>query len=190
MTGLRDAAVRALPPAPAGLLPGLAVGDTRNQLPEVEEDFRTAGLTHLTAVSGANLTLVAGTVLLLLRLARADPRLAAALAAVALVGFVVLARPSPSVLRAAVMGGVVLLALALGRARSAVPALAAAVLVLLLVDPALAVDAGFALSVLATGALVLLGPPWAAALRRRGHSGRAGRGARRPRRGVRSRPPR
>ncbi len=166
--GLRDASARALAPAPAGLLPGLAVGDTRHQLPEVEQDFRAAGLTHLTAVSGANLTLVAGSVLLLLRLARADPRLAAVLAAAALVGFVILARPSPSVLRAAVMGAVVLLALALGRARSAVPALAAAVLALLLADPALAVDAGFALSVLASGALVLLGPPWAAALRARG----------------------
>ena len=166
--GLRDASARALPPAPAGLLPGLAIGDTRSQLPEVEQDFRTSGLTHLTAVSGANLTLVAGTVLLLLRLARADPRIAAGLAAAALVGFVVLARPSPSVLRAAVMGAVVLLALALGRARSAVPALAAAVLALLLADPALAVDAGFALSVLASAARVLLGPPWAAALRARG----------------------
>jgi competence protein ComEC len=66
------------------------------------------------------------------------------------------------------MAAVVLLALAMGRGRSAVPALAAAVLVLLLVDPALAVDPGFALSVLATGALVLLAPGWSDALRRRG----------------------
>ncbi|MBW0106297.1 DNA internalization-related competence protein ComEC/Rec2 [Pseudonocardia sp. KRD291] len=166
--GLRDAAARALPTAPAGLLPGLAVGDVRNQTPEVEQDFRAAGLTHLTAVSGSNLAIVAGAVLLLLRLFRADPRLAAVLAALAIVGFVVLARPSPSVLRAAVMGGVVLLALALGRARSAVPALSAAVLILLLVDPTLALDAGFGLSVLATGALVLFAPGWAARLRGRG----------------------
>ncbi|MDT7653432.1 MAG: competence protein ComEC, partial [Pseudonocardiales bacterium] len=94
--------------------------------------------------------------------------LAAALSAAAVVGFVVLARPSPSVVRAAVMGAVVLLALALGRGRSALPALAAAVLVLLLADPALAVDPGFALSVLATAALVLLAPSWADALCRRG----------------------
>lgn len=166
--GLRDAATGALPTAPAGLLPGLAVGDVRNQTPEVEQDFRTAGLTHLTAVSGSNLAIVAGAVLLLLRCFRADPRLAAVLAGLAIVGFVILARPSPSVLRAAVMGGVVLLALALGRARSAVPALSAAVLVLLLVEPPLALDAGFGLSVLATAGLVLLAPGWAATLRRRG----------------------
>jgi competence protein ComEC len=72
------------------------------------------------------------------------------------------------VLRAAAMGAVALMALMLGRHRSAVPALCAAVLVLLLVDPALGGDPGFALSVLATGALVLLAPGWAAGLRRHG----------------------
>jgi len=165
--GLRDAAA-VLPDAQAGLLPGLAVGDTRAMTAEVERDFQDAGLSHLTAVSGANLAILSGAVLGLLRLLRTDPRLAAALSAAAILGFVVLARPSPSVLRAAVMGGVVLLALALGRGRSAVPALAAAVLVLLLADPALGVDPGFALSVLATAAIVLVTPGWAAALRRRG----------------------
>jgi competence protein ComEC len=119
-------------------------------------------------LSGSNLAIVAGAVLGLLRLLRVDPRLAAGLSATSVLGFVVLARPSPSVLRAAVMGGVVLLALALGRRRSAVPALAAAVAALLLADPALAADPGFALSVLATAALVLVAPGWAAALRRRG----------------------
>ncbi|TQM43290.1 ComEC/Rec2 family competence protein [Pseudonocardia cypriaca] len=162
-TGLREAA-QVLPAAPGGLLPGLAVGDTSRLTAEVEADFRAAGLSHLLAVSGANLAIVAGAVLALLRLLRADPRLAAAVSAAAVLGFVVLARPSPSVVRAAAMAGVVLLALAMGRGRSAVPALAAAVLVLLLVDPALAVDPGFALSVLATAALVLLAPGWSTAL--------------------------
>ena len=166
--GLRDGSLAALPEAPAGLLPGLAIGDTRSQLAETEQDFRTAGLAHLVAVSGANVTVVTGAVLLLLRAFRVDPRIAAAAAMLALVGFVVLARPSPSVLRAGVMGAIVLLALAVGRARSALPALSAAVLGLLLADPALAVAAGFALSVAATGALVLLAPRWSATLRRRG----------------------
>ena len=134
----------------------------------MEDDFRAAGLSHLTAVSGSNLAIVVGALLGLLRLVRADPRLAAGLGVAASVGFVVLARPSPSVLRAAVMGGVALLALALGRGRSAVPALAAAVLGLLFTDPALAADPGFALSVLATAALILIAPGWAAGLRHRG----------------------
>ena len=165
--GLR-AASGVLPERSAGLLPGLTVGDTRDQTPEVADDFRAAGLTHLTAVSGANLAVVAGAVLLLLRLLRAGPRVCAVGAGLALIGFVVLARPSPSVLRAAVMGGVVLLALAMGRKRSAVPALAATVVLLMLWVPRLAVDPGFALSAAATAALVLVAPGWARRLRDRG----------------------
>lgn len=167
-SGLRAAAAATLGPAEAGLLPGLAVGDTTGLAPDTADDFRAAGLTHLVAVSGANLAVLAGTVLALLRLLRADPRLAAVLSGAAMIGFVVLARPSPSVVRAAVMASVALLALATGRGRSTLPALAAAVLALLLADPALAVDPGFTLSVLATGALVLCAPVWARALARRG----------------------
>ena len=187
--GLRDAARAVLAEDPAGLLPGLVVGDTSGVSPGLADDFRTAGLTHLTAVSGTNVAIICGAVLLLARLARAGPRTAAVLAALALVGFVVLARPSPSVLRAAVMGGVTVLALAVGRRRSVVPALCAAVIVLLLVDPGLATDPGFALSVLATGALVLLAPGMVARWRARGvppgHRGGA-RGARRRARGHRA----
>ena len=52
--GLAGSAARMLDPGSAGLLPGLVVGDTRGMDPVLEEDFRRAGLTHLTAVSGAN----------------------------------------------------------------------------------------------------------------------------------------
>ena len=165
--GLRDTARAVLAEEPAALLPGLVVGDTSGIGADLADDFRTAGLTHLLAVSGSNVAFVLGAVLLLARLARLGPRTAAVLAILALVGFVVLARPSPSVLRAGAMGAVAILALALGRTRSVLPALAVTVIVLLLVDPALAVDAGFALSVLATAALVLLAPVVVTALRRR-----------------------
>ena len=164
--GLRDAS-DVLPEGPRGLLPGLVLGDVSGLDPQLAEDFRTAGLSHLTAVSGTNCTIVTGAVLLLLRLMTLGPRTSAVLAGAALVGFVVLARPSPSVLRAAVMGGIALLALASGRPRSALPALGAAVLVLVVVSPPLARDPGFALSVLATAGLVVLGPGWAARLRAR-----------------------
>ena len=164
--GLRTAAGH-LPDEPAGLLPAMAVGDTSRMLPSVEEDFRAAGLTHLTAVSGTNVVIICGAALGLLRLAGAGPRTAGLVTGLVLIGFVVLARPSPSVLRAGVMGGVTLLALVLGRQRSVVPALAAAVIGLLLIDPELGGDPGFALSVLATAALVLVAPTWAAGLRER-----------------------
>ena len=66
------------------------------------------------------------------------------------------------------MGAIGLLALAVGRPRAALPALGAAVTVLVLVDPELAGDAGFALSVLATGGLLLLAPRWRDAAAARG----------------------
>lgn len=152
----------------AGLLPALVVGDTEQMVPRIVDEFRTAGLAHLLAVSGANLAIVCGTVYLLVRQLRAGPRTAAAAAMAALVGFVVLAGPEPSVLRAAVMGAVALLALVLGRERSALPSLAAAVVSLILFDPALGADPGFALSVVATAALVLVAPKWSRALKARG----------------------
>jgi competence protein ComEC len=163
-SGLR-AACAGLPSGPRGLLPGLVDGDTSGLDPAVVEDFRATGMTHLVAVSGANLAIVGGLVLALTRWCRAGPRLCALLCALATAGFVVLARPSPSVLRAAAMCGAGLLALALGRPRSAIPALAAAVALLILIDPALAVDAGFALSVSATAGLLLIAPRWRDALR-------------------------
>jgi competence protein ComEC len=165
-TGLRDAAA-VLPEGPRGLLPGLVDGDVSGLDAQLAADFKTAGLSHLTAVSGTNVAIVTGAVLLLLRALTCGPRTSAVAAGVTLAGFVVLARPSPSVLRAAVMGAIALLALATGRPRSALPALGAAVLVLVFVSPPLARDPGFALSVLATAGLVLLAPGWAAWLRSR-----------------------
>ncbi|WP_069146805.1 ComEC/Rec2 family competence protein [Rhodococcus erythropolis] len=158
----------ALPPDQAGLLPGLVVGDTSALSPVVKDNFTVAGLSHLTAVSGANISILLGAVLLLVRVAALSPRVGAALALVALVAFVVVARPSPSVLRASVMGLIGLLSLVTGRRKQALPALAAAVIVLVVVMPELAVDWGFALSTTATGALVIIAPVWVDVLRRRG----------------------
>nr|WP_249714376.1 ComEC/Rec2 family competence protein [Micromonospora sp. NBRC 107566] len=157
-----------LPDEPGGLLPGLVVGDVSRLDPAVRADFVTTGMTHLTAVSGSNVAIVLGAVLLLARWCRAGPRVAVVACAVALVGFVILARPSPSVVRAAAMGAVGLLALVSGRSRAALPALCATIMVLIVADPGLAVDAGFALSVLATGGLLLLGARWRDGLRRLG----------------------
>nr|WP_239082643.1 ComEC/Rec2 family competence protein [Actinoplanes teichomyceticus] len=168
---LRAGLQRACEPLPddsGGLLPGLVVGDTSRLDPALEADFQATGMTHLNAVSGSNVAIILGVVLFLARRTGAGPVLCAVVCAVALAGFVILARPSPSVVRAAAMGAIGLLGLASGRSRAAVPALAAAASVLLLTDPELAADAGFALSVLATGGLLLLAPVWRDALRARG----------------------
>lgn len=155
--GLRTA-VAGLPPDAAGLVRGIAVGDTCDVPDDLVEAMRTTGLTHLTAVSGAHFSLVGALVLAAtaaLRVPR-GPRIAVTV--LALTGLVVLVGPDPSVLRAAGTGAIGLLALAVGRRGAAVPALAAGVVVLLLLDPWLARPVGLALSVAATAGLVVGGP--------------------------------
>lgn len=165
---LVEASGRALPTAAAGLLPALVVGDTSELSDDVRDAFEIAGLQHLCVVSGANFTILLTALLALTRLLTAGPRTSAAAAAGVVVLFVVLARPDPSVLRAAAMGSVTVLALLTGRRKQALPALGAAIIGLLGVAPQLAVSAGFALSVLATAGLILLAPSWADWLRARG----------------------
>lgn len=167
-TDFAGAADATLSPDAAGLLPGLVIGDTSRLPEQVRGNFREVDLSHLTAVSGANITILLGAVLLSMRALTVDPRIGAVVAGVALVMFVVLARPSPSVLRAAVMGAVALLALCVGRRKQAVPALCTAVIGLLGWSPELAVDVGFALSVLATTGLIVLAPGWSDWLRAHG----------------------
>ena len=101
-------------------------GTRRRSRQQTTAEFRTAGLTHLTAVSGANVTIVCGAVLLTAGLV--GPRAAVVLAAFALLAFVVVVQPSASVLRAAVMGAITLLAVVSHRRRQAIPALSASVL--------------------------------------------------------------
>jgi competence protein ComEC len=156
-----------LPTLVRGLLPGLVDGDTSQLDPVLANSFRVAGLTHLVAVSGTNCAILVGTVALLLRRLRASPRTIALLGGLVLVGFVIVARPSASVLRAAVMAAIALAALAGGRQRAGLPLLAGSTLLLLLWRPNLAVDLGFALSVAATAALLVIAPGWAEALGRR-----------------------
>lgn len=149
---------RVLPADQAAMLPALVLGDTSAVTPVTSQEFRTAGLTHLTAVSGANVTIVCGAVLFSARLI--GPRVAVALAAAALVAFVIVVQPTASVLRAAVMGAIALVGLLSSRRRQAIPALCATVLVLMVAAPQLAVDVGFALSVVATAGLVAIAPVW------------------------------
>ncbi|HWR84508.1 MAG TPA: ComEC/Rec2 family competence protein, partial [Rhodoglobus sp.] len=161
------ATTQRLPGDGGDLLAGLAIGDTSAVTEPLDAAMTASSLTHLTAVSGANCAIVVGLVLALAR-AAGLPRAARAVTALgALIAFVVLVTPEPSVLRAALMAGLVLFAMLGGRPARGVPILALAVLGLLAHDPWLARSYGFALSVLATAGLLLLAAPLAAALQRR-----------------------
>jgi competence protein ComEC len=152
----------------------MVTGDTSALDEGLNAAMKSVGMTHLTAVSGANCSLVLGALLLLCRRFRL-PRLASAVLAVAGLGlFVLLVGPDASVLRAALMGAVAVVSLAAGRSGRGLSFLCLAVIGLLLTDPGLGSSFGFLLSVLATLGIIVLGqrimawtpafiPRWAAA---------------------------
>ncbi|MET4094198.1 ComEC/Rec2 family competence protein [Arthrobacter sp. UYCu712] len=142
-----------------GLLPGMVTGDTSRLDPELDLAMKTVGMTHLTAVSGANCSLVLGALLLGARSLRLGRAWAAAVCLAGLGLFVLMVGPDASVLRAALMGAIGLVSLAGGRTGRGLSFLSLAVVGLLLVDPALSTSFGFLLSVLATLGIVTAARP-------------------------------
>ncbi|MBU3692049.1 MAG: MBL fold metallo-hydrolase [Candidatus Nanopelagicaceae bacterium] len=140
------------------LIPGMILGDTTLQSQSFATQMRRSGLSHLTAVSGANFAIVSALVFWISRLIFKRLIIQLLITSGFLVIFLLLVRPSPSVLRAGVMAAVILLARATGNRRNAASALAAAITALLLLDPFQSQDPGFVLSVLATGGLIFLAP--------------------------------
>lgn len=153
---LRRSADASMRPDDAALFTGLVIGDDTRQPPWLVQEFRSSGLSHLTAVSGQNLHFVLAAAGPLLRRLRPWWRWAAS---AGLVGWFALAtRFEPSVSRAGVMAVLGVTAFTLGRAASAVRLLALAVVVLVLVDPVLVGSVGFWLSVGATLGVSVAGP--------------------------------
>jgi competence protein ComEC len=157
-------AADALPGDGGGLLPGLAIGDTAGVTADLDAAMKASSLSHLTAVSGANCAIVLALVLVVASACGLGRLWRVAAGLVVLAGFVVLVTPEPSVVRAATMATIVLLAGSLGRPGGGLPALALAALCLLTVDPWLARNYGFVLSVLATLGLLVLTRPLAGRL--------------------------
>ncbi|MGO4860373.1 ComEC/Rec2 family competence protein, partial [Arthrobacter sp. 2MCAF14] len=150
----------------AGLLPGMVTGDTTGVDESLEEAMKTTSTTHLTAVSGANCSLILGGLVLLARSFRLARGVAAIVALGGLAAFVMMVGPDASVLRAAVMGAIGLSALSGGRRGRSLGFLCLAVTGLLILDSSLGTSIGFLLSVLATLGIVLLARPiasWAPA---------------------------
>jgi competence protein ComEC len=140
------------------LIPGMVLGDTSLQSDEFKDQMRRSGLTHLVAVSGANFAIVSAFVLWCMQFVFRTMRLRVLATAIALICFIALVRPSPSVLRAAAMAAVLLIAYATKRGADSLPALGFAIAAVVIGDPWQSRDPGFALSVLATAGLLLFAP--------------------------------
>lgn len=146
----------AIPAPEAALVRGLTIGDTDAIAPATLEEFRRAGLSHLLAVSGSNVSIVLGAVMWMS--ARMAFRHRLCLGAAGLGFFVLVVGPDASVLRAAAMGAVGLVALAWGTRPEPLHALAAAVIAVVAMRPQIVFSLGLHLSVAATAGIILFTP--------------------------------
>jgi competence protein ComEC len=146
-----------LPSTPRALLAGFVLGDTRAIPPDLVDDFRASGLSHLLAVSGANVAFALAVVEPLLQRRSLTTRFVGGVAV--LVVFGTMTRWEPSVLRASVMAGLVMLARWLGRPADAGRVLVLAMTGLLVVDPFLLHSVGFLLSCGACAGIATLAAP-------------------------------
>ena len=140
------------------LIPGMVLGDTSLQSATFKNEMRRSGLTHLVAVSGANFAIVSTFILYLMQFIFRKIPLRLGATAIFLIAFIALVRPSPSVLRAAAMAAVLLVAQGTHRGRDSLPALGFAIAAVVVADPWQVRDPGFALSVLATAGLLIAAP--------------------------------
>jgi competence protein ComEC len=153
---------RSLPEPEAGLASGILIGLRDRVDRDLAAAFTTAGVSHVVAISGWNIAIVGATIGALVR--RWPRRRRALLVLGAICLYTILTGASSSVLRAAVMAAVVLLARETGRAGTAATALGWAVVLLLTIDPGYVADPGFALSAAATGGLIAWATPLTAGI--------------------------
>ncbi len=166
LAGLRGTLLGGLndlvPEPEAALGAGILLGVRSAIAPEINDAFATAGLTHVVAISGWNIAIVAALVAATVQPLARRPGgrwTTAAVAAATVGGYVLLTGASPSVVRAALMAAAMLVARLGGSRAHAASALALAALVMLLAAPPVLWDVGFQLSLLATAGLVWFGAP-------------------------------
>lgn len=146
-------------PDSSGLVAGLTIGERSLLSEAVEVQMKTLSLTHLVAVSGANLAIIVGAIYFLCAGLSLPRNIRYLTALIAMAGYVLLVGPESSVIRAATMALFVMVGLWLGRGSSALNSLSLAIIFLLAVDPGLATDIGFALSAFATAGLLVMAAP-------------------------------
>ena len=149
-----------LPEPHAAFLKGLLLGERESLPQDLVENFKRTGTTHIVALSGYNITMVGRFFVGGLLLLTVPFRFSFWLATVGIFLFVILTGASPSVVRAGIMGILVLLAQREGRAYHMVNALVFAGAIMVFQNPKiLRFDVAFQLSFLATAGLIYLAPP-------------------------------
>lgn len=150
---------RILPEPQASFLAGLLVGARRSIPAELTQAFNRTGTTHIIAISGYNITIIAGILISLAKGIGLGRKKSFWFIAAGIIFFVIITGAQASVIRAALMGFLVLLAGRFGRLSQVKNALVLAALVMLVINPKILVfDVGFQLSFLATIGLIFLSP--------------------------------
>jgi len=162
-TALGEPVRRLVPEPEGGILLGIALGDRGSIGPDLAHAFARSGTSHLLAISGFNMTLVASAVGAVLR-GHCGPRVRAIATVAAVALYSLLVGLGASVVRSAVMAAITSLGLALGRRAAAANGLCAAIAVMLALEPATIGDASFLLSAGATAGLLAFQGPLAARL--------------------------
>ncbi len=153
-----DALQRVLPEPEGGLAAAILIGLRDRVDRGVAAAFTASGVSHIVAISGWNIAIVAAAVAALLR-GRFSRRRRALVTILAIVGYTLFAGASASVIRAAVMAGVALAAVESGRGSRAMVGLSWAVAMMVVAEPATVGDVGFQLSAAATAGLVAWATP-------------------------------
>ena len=160
--GMRELAYQTLQHLSSGqqaaLLSGILLGIDNDISPSLTRAYQQTGTGHIIAISGFNIAIVAGLLGFLFR--KAFIRWQAALLAIAGITFyTLLVGANPSVVRAAIMGSLVILAQLIGRRSAGINILLMTAAVMCLFNPFLPWDVSFQLSFLATLGLVLFAEP-------------------------------
>ena len=139
----------------AALCIGILVGDREAISEETEDNFKKSNLTHMLAVSGSHITYIITALAVLL--GRTDKKLTKIITIVILLFFMALTGFTSSVIRACIMGILVLIASMLHRKSDTINNLGLSSLIILLFNPYAIIDVGFLLSYGGTIGIVLLG---------------------------------
>jgi len=153
-------------PEPQGaLISGILLGVDSNIPASLQNAFRVTGTSHIVAISGFNISIIAGIVSSLFRKIFGERR-AVPLAIIAIAVYSIMAGASASVVRAAIMGSLVLLANGFRRPTYGLNSLAVAALAMTVFNPNTLWDVGFQLSASATLGLILYAEPFTQAATR------------------------
>ncbi len=150
---------RTLPEPQASFMGGLLLGAKRAIPQNILDQFSLTGTSHIIAVSGYNITIIVAGITSVLAWLGWRKRVSFLVSLLAIVGFVIMTGASPSVIRAGVMGALVLVALNIGRVYAITNALALSAVVMLALNPQiLHFDIGFQLSFAAVLGLIYFSP--------------------------------